>query len=133
MRLCRTLIAALVLLVVPAAFAASASHQLTLNKNVAVNGKEIKSGDYKLKWDGTGDNVDVSFTRGKQVLATSPAHVVALDRPSDQDTLVYHDNADGTRSLTEIRFGGKKFAIVLGEQAASTSMAAGQSSGTTTK
>jgi ribosomal protein S4 len=133
MRTFRTLTVALALLVVPAAFAASASHQLTLNKNVAVNGKEIKSGDYKVKWDGTGDNVDVSFTRGKQVLATSPARVVALDRAPSQDTLVYTDNADGTKSLSEIRFGGKKFSIVLGQQAANASMAAGQGSGTTTK
>ena len=123
----------LVLALVPAAFAADAAHQLTLTKEVAVNGTAVKPGDYKVKWAGTGDNVDVSLTRGKHVLATSPAHVVALDSAPAQDTLYFRQNADGSQSLSEIRFGGKKFAIVLGQQTANAAMSSGQSNSTTSK
>jgi len=133
MRHFKTWATLLVLALVPAAFAADASHQLTLTKQVAVNGTAVQSGDYKVKWSGTGDNVDLSLLRGKHVMATSPAHVVALENAPSQDTLYFRQNPDGSQSLSEIRFGGKKFAIVLGQQTASASMSNGQGSSTTTK
>jgi len=123
----------LVLTLVPAVFAADATHQLTLTKEVAVNGTAVQPADYKMKWAGTGDNVDVSLVRGKHVVATSPAHVVALDAAPSQDTMIYHQNADGSQALSEVRFGGKKFAIVLGQQAANAAMSSSQGSSTTTK
>ena len=125
--------ALLVLFVASAAFAASSSHQITFNKDVTVNGKAVKAGDYKVKWEGTGDRVDVSLNQGKEVLATSPAQIVALDDTPGQDTFVYRDNADGSRSLVEMRFSGKKFALVLGDQSANASMSSSQGSSTTTK
>ena len=123
----------LVLALVPAVYGADASHPLTLTKGVAVNGTAVQAGDYKMKWTGSGDNVDVSIARGKHVLATSPAHVVALDTAPAQDTLYYRQNADGSQSLSEVRCGGKKFAIVLGQQTASAAMSSSQGSSTTTK
>ena len=97
-----------------------------------VNGKAVKAGDYKVKWEGTGDRVDVSLNQGKEVVVTSPAQKVALDDTPGQDTFVYHDNADGSRSLVEMRFSGKKFALVLGDQTAA-SMSSSQGSSRTTK
>lgn len=126
------LAALLALFLVPAAFAGGSS-QLTLSKNISVNGKDVRAGNYKVKWQGTGDMVDVSFTQGKHVLATAPGHVVALDRAPSDDTLVYQQNADGTQSLSEIRFGGKRFALVLGEQNANASMANHQAGSTANK
>ena len=133
MRHFKTWASLLVLALVPAAFAADASHELTLTKQVAVNGTAVQAGDYKLKWAGSGDNVDVTFNRGKHVLASSPAKVVALENAPAQDTLYFRQNADGSQSLSEIHFGGKKFAIVLGQQTASTTMSNAQGSNTTTK
>ena len=123
----------LVLTLVPAVFAADASHQLTLTKEVAVNGTAVRPGDYKVKWAGSGDNVDVSFLRGKHVVATSPAHVVALDAAPSQDTMIFRQNADGSQALSEVRFGGKKFAIVLGQQTANAAMSNSQGNTTTSK
>ncbi len=133
MRHTKHLTALLVLFLVPAAFAGGSGHELTLNRAVAINGKDVQPGDYKVKWQGTGDTLNVAFTNGKHVLATSPAHIVALDRAPSQDTLVYQQNGDGTQSLSEIRFGGKKFAIVLGEQNANASMASHQAGNTANK
>lgn len=123
----------LVLFVASAAFAAGSSHQITLNKQVTVNGTAVKAGDYKVKWEGTGDRVDLSLNQGKEVVATSPARIVAIDDTPGQDTFVYRDSPDGTASLVEIRFSGKKFALVLGEQTANASMNSSQSSNTTAK
>ncbi len=123
MRYTKHLTALLVLFLVPAAFAGGSGHGLTLNRAVAINGKDVQPGNYKVQWQGTGDTLNVSFTNGKHVLVTAPAHMVTLDSAPSRDTLVYQNNADGTQSLSEIRFGGKKFAIVLGEQNANASMA----------
>jgi len=45
-----------------------------------------------------------------------PAHLVDLDRAPGSDAAVTTSNADG-RSLTQIRFSGKKAALAIGEEA----------------
>ncbi len=125
--------ALLVLLLVPAAFAGDSSHEVTFTRTVAVNGTDVRPGDYKVKWQGTGDMLNLSVTNGKHVLATSPAHRVALDNAPSKDMVFYRQNANGTQSVSELRFGGKKFAIVLGEQDANASMASHSAGSTANK
>jgi len=43
---------------------------------------------------------------------------VNLDQPSQSDATVVKNNGDGSRSLSEVRLSGKKFAIAVGEEAA---------------
>jgi len=42
---------------------------------------------------------------------------VDLDRAPGSDAAVTTNNADGSRSLTQIRFSGKKAALAIGEEA----------------
>ncbi len=102
------------------AFAASDTHKGTLQviDPVQVNGKQLPAGQYDLKWEGNGPNVQVSIERGKKVLATVPAHVVDLQEKPSTDTIVVNKNDDGSRALTQIRFGGKKYALAIGEESA---------------
>ena len=107
------LVVGLALLLTSSAFAASKAN-FTLNSDASVNGTKLKAGDYKLEWDGTGPNVEVSILKGKKVVAKVPAKVVDLDRASTNDAAVLKQNgADST--LAGVRFQGKKFALELGE------------------
>jgi len=47
-----------------------------------------------------------------------PGRVVDLNESSRYDGAVLRKNSDGTRTLSEIRFSGKKQALAIGEAAA---------------
>jgi len=79
-----------------------------------VNGTTLKPGDYKIQWEGSGPDVEVSIMQGKNVVAKAPAHVVNLDSAAENSAAVTHKSEDGTSSLAGVRFAGKKFALDLG-------------------
>jgi len=93
---------------------------------VTVNGTTLKPGDYKVQWEGSGPNVELSILKGKNVVAKVPAHVVELQTPSSNDAAVTLQNASGPNTLAGVRFQGKKTALELGD--ASNSMQASGSS-----
>ena len=107
----------LALLLATSAFAANKG-SLSVQEPVTINGTQLKPGDYKVQWDGTGPNVELSITQGKKVIAKVPAHMVNLETPSSNDAAVVKNNGDGTKSLSEVRLSGKKFSLAVGEEAA---------------
>ena len=54
------------LLLATGAFAATKA-SLELDDPVTLNGTTLKPGDYKVQWEGTGPNVELSITQGKQI------------------------------------------------------------------
>jgi hypothetical protein len=109
----KSLVVGLALLLTSSAFAASKAN-FTLNSDASVNGTKLKAGDYKLEWDGSGPNVELSILKGKKVVAKVPAKVVDLDRASTNDAAVLKQNG-GDSTLAGVRFQGKKYALELGE------------------
>jgi hypothetical protein len=120
----KSLIMGLALLLASSAFAATKA-QLSLRSPTTVNGTKLKPGDYKLEWDGSGPNVEVSILQGKTVVAKVPAKVVDLKAAAPYNAALVTTNNDGTRSLSGARFEGKKFALELGDS--SDGMQAGSS------
>jgi len=108
-----SLVVGLALLLTSSAIAASKAN-FTLNSDASVNGTKLKAGDYKLEWDGSGPNVEVSILQGKKVVAKVPAKVVDLDRASSTDAAVLKQNGSDS-TLAGVRFQGKKYALELGE------------------
>jgi hypothetical protein len=120
----KSLVMGLVLTLASSAFAASKAN-LTLNNPTNINGTKLKAGDYKLEWDGSGPNVEVSIVQGKKVLTKVPAKIVDLDKAPGNDAALLKQNSDGSTTLSGARFQGKKFALELGE--ASDGMQSGSS------
>jgi len=108
----KSLVMGLALLLASSAFAATKG-QLALQSSTTVNGTKLTPGEYKLQWDGTGPNVEVSIMRGKNVLAKVPAKLVDLPTPSQNNAAVVKNNDDGTSTLSAVRFEGKRFALDL--------------------
>ena len=108
----KSLVLGLALMLTLSAFAASKG-SLQLGNPVTVNGTTLKAGEYKVQWEGSGPNVEVSILQGKNVVATATAHVVNLQLPADSDAAVTHQNDSGPNSLSGLRFQGKKFALEL--------------------
>lgn len=107
------LILGLAILLASSAFAATKA-SLQIIDPVTVNGTQLKAGDYKVEWDGTSPNVEVSIVKGKNVVTKVPAKVVNLEVAASNDAAVTQKNSDGSTSLIGVRFQGKKFALDLG-------------------
>jgi len=121
----KSLAMGLALLLASSAFAATKA-SLQLNNPVTVNGTNLKPGDYKLQWEGSGDKVELSILKGNKVIAKAPAHVVTLETPAAYDAALTRKSDSGANTLAGVRFQGKKFALDLSE--ASDTMQAGGSS-----
>jgi len=113
----KSLFLGLALLLATSAFAANKG-SLQVQEPITVNGTKLPPGDYKLQWDGTGPSVELSIMQGNKVVAKVPAHIVDLDKPSSLDAAVVKNNGDGTKTLSEVRLGGKKYSLAVGEEAA---------------
>jgi ABC-type nitrate/sulfonate/bicarbonate transport system substrate-binding protein len=111
----KSLVITLALLLASSAFAANKA-TLTLQHPTIVNGTTLKAGDYKLQWDGTGPDVELSIVQGKNVVAKVPAKIVELNATTQNNAAVMKTNADGTSTLAGIRLEGKKYGLQLGEQ-----------------
>lgn len=120
----KSLVMGLAVLLASSAFAATKA-SLTLQNPATINGTKLKAGDYKLEWDGSGPNVEVSIVQGKTVVAKVPAKVVDLNKPAQNSAALLKQNDDGTSTLAGARFEGKKFALEIGES--SDGMQAGSS------
>jgi hypothetical protein len=108
----KSLILGLAVLLASSAFAATKG-SLHLQSAATINGTQLKPGDYKLEWDGSGPNVEVSILKGKNVVTKTQAKVVGLSSPALNDAAVVQKNDDGTSSITSVRFEGKKVALDL--------------------
>jgi hypothetical protein len=116
-KISKGLLLGLALLLATSVFAANKG-SLQVSDPVTVNGRQIAAGEYTVKWEGNGPSVELNILRGKNVVATVPARVIDLDRVSDRDSAVTIVNSDGHKSLNEIRFSGKKYALAVGAETA---------------
>jgi hypothetical protein len=110
--LAKTVVLGLAVLLASSAFASNKG-TLKVHETLEVNGQQLAAGEYQLRWDGTGSNVEVSFMQGKKEIAKTSAKLVNLDKASDNDAALV-DHSSGKAIVTEVRFAGKKYALALG-------------------
>ena len=108
----------LVLSLVLTAAAYATESQFETTSKVQVNGKQLAPGSYKLKWKGSGPNVEVQFTQGRKILAVVQAKVERINSEYDRDAAVFQTDGGGGRSLVETRFAGRTYKLVFNNEAA---------------
>jgi hypothetical protein len=86
------------------AFAAQKTKSFTLDEPVQVAGKQLKAGQYKLKWDDQNNdgNTSVSFMQNNDVVATAPAQV--LHKKNKTNASFEVNNAGGSPKLDRVYF-----------------------------
>jgi hypothetical protein len=90
--------AALLVLVSAPAFAAKNSAKITLQTPVTVGTTQLPAAEYKMTWNETGSNAQVTLTHGKSVV-TLPAKVVEQKHEYNSIRL---DNKNGASILLGI-------------------------------
>jgi len=111
------------LLLASSAVAGENKTSVNLIDKVSVDGKTIEPGKYQVEWTGNGPNVQVTVAKGKQQVATFPAKLT--EQATSNSATAYSTAAatDGSKSLTAIYVGGKKYVLEL-EQASANREAA---------
>jgi hypothetical protein len=104
-----------VLTTTASAFATTRS-SFVVHSPVVVGGTRLTEGEYTLRWDGDGPEVELQIQRDNKVKATVPAKLIPVSNASHEDAIVVSTDADGTRKLIEIRPSGKKFRIEIESQ-----------------
>jgi len=110
--LAKTVVLGLAVLLATSAFASNKA-SLNMQEPFEINGQQLSAGEYQLRWDGTGANVEVSIMKGKKEVAKTWAKVIALDKAYGYDSAVL-DHESGKATVSEVRFSGKKFALAIG-------------------
>ena len=92
---------------------------IQLYEKVSVEGQALNPGKYTISWDGSGPNVQVTVSQGKQTVATFPAHLIEQATRNTEDAYGSASETDGSRTLTAIYPNGKRFSIEIENKSAS--------------
>ncbi|SRR6266436_5317310 len=85
--------------------------KFTLSEPALVGSTQLKPGDYKVTWDGTGSDVQVKVLQGKNVVATTSAKLV--DKSTGTDAVTLGPGSGNVKSLDELDFANRKQALVF--------------------
>jgi hypothetical protein len=120
--MCKNLLPGLALLLATGAFAANNVNEGSFEvfQPITVSGHQLAPGQYKLHWDGTGSNVELMIRSHGKLVATVPAQLVELNQAGHDNATESRTNDDGSQSLTQIDFAGKKYALAFGDESAAT-------------
>lgn len=105
------LVLGLAILLATSAFASNKG-SFHAQEAVQINGQSIPAGDYQLRWEGTGSNVELSFMQGRKEVAKTSAKVIELNETAQYDSAIV-DHSTGKACVSEVRFAGKKTALAL--------------------
>jgi hypothetical protein len=125
-KLAKFAVLGLAVLLATSAFASNKG-TLRLSEPAQVNGQQLAAGEYQVRWEGAGSNVEISIMQGKKEVAKTTAKVVDLKQAAGYDSAVV-DHSGGSATVSEMIFSGKKFALAIGGESAS-----GSSSGSSSK
>ena len=112
-KLTPVLVAVLVLALSATAVAASSTSTVKLFSAAQLNGTSLAAGEYKVKWDSHSPEADVTFLQGRKTVATAHAKLVDRDQAARENAVVTRANSDGSETIVEIRFEGKKSVLVF--------------------
>ncbi|MGA8493761.1 MAG: hypothetical protein WB711_25300 [Terriglobales bacterium] len=86
------------------------SHSVDIPSTLQVGGSQLKPGNYKVEWQGTGPDIQVTFLRDGKSVATVPATLKTNDAQVTQDDIVTQPD---NKTLNEIDFHRDKEALVF--------------------
>jgi hypothetical protein len=95
------------------ALARNNAHSIQISDAVQIGSTQLKPGNYKVEWEGTGPAVEVSFQKNGKTVATVPATLKTNDDQVTQDAIMTEATSADTSTLKEIDFGRQREALVF--------------------
>jgi hypothetical protein len=89
-------------------------HTVSFADSVQVGNTQLKAGDYKVEWQGTGPAVQVTFLQNGNTVASAPA-TLQSDKQVTQDGVVVDETNASAKTLKEIDFAHQKAALIFAQ------------------
>jgi hypothetical protein len=93
---------------------------LQIDETVTVGDKQLPAGNYQVEWVGSGSNVELSISKGRDTVAKVPAQILPLKKAEAGNGYSINTDQAGNKALTGIFFGGRKYELSIGETPAAT-------------
>ncbi len=93
---------------------------LKVAETVSVGGKQLTAGQYQVEWAGSGPDVELTISDGRETVAKVPAQILPLTKAEPRSGYSINTDQAGNKALTGIFFGGKKYQLSIGEASAAT-------------
>lgn len=84
----------------------------TLPSAAQIEGKNLAAGEYKVRWEGAGPEVQVTVLQGKHTIATIPAKLVERSEKARRNAVVINNNGSQSQ-IIELQLAGKQAALVF--------------------
>jgi len=91
------------------------SGKLNLSDSVRVGSTQVAPGDYKVEWNGTGDNVKINILKGRNVVATTEGKLVELPKKAENNSVTIRNLDNNTRAIMEIQFDNRTQSLVFNQ------------------
>lgn len=113
LRYCAPLFMAALMLPVMAFARNTNEHSIQLSDTTQVGKVQLQPGTYKVEWQHTGPNSQVTFLQGKKVVTTVAATIKTGDPQVHQDDVITDQASSNREILREIDFSHGKDAVIL--------------------
>ena len=104
-----------VLFVATAPALAKNSRTINVAFPASLGNTQIAAGEYQMSWESHSPTTTVTFKRGNRVVGAAEGKLVDRDTKYSRDSVVFGAASGGSYTITEIRLGGTKQAIVFHE------------------
>jgi hypothetical protein len=94
------------------------SRNIDLTRDVVLSGTTLPAGQYAVRWEAQNPQASVEFIRaprGKKVVVSTQCKFEDRGKKYDSSTVVYGAGADGTYTISEIRFAGSSEVLVFNQ------------------
>ncbi len=87
-------------------------HSVDLYDSVQVGSTQLKPGNYKVEWQGTGPAVQVNFLQFGKTVATAPATLQSNNQVTHDEVVT---DSTGSKALREIDFAHQKETLTFAQ------------------
>jgi hypothetical protein len=95
------------------ALARDSAHSVDISSVVQIGSTQLKPGNYRVTWQGTGPVVQVNFQQNGKTVVTLPATLKTNDEQVKRDAIQIERTSADTSTLKEIDFGHQREALVF--------------------
>jgi hypothetical protein len=92
---------------------AKSSRTVVLGHNAVLSGKTLPAGTYVVQWEARNPRAAVEFAQRHTVVLSTEGRIEDRGKKYDSTSVVYDTAADGTSSISEIRFAGSSEVLVF--------------------
>ena len=91
------------------------SRTIALTHKAVLSGTTLPAGKYDIRWEAQSNRATVEFAQGKKVILSTQCNLEDRGKKYESNIVVYSTAADGTNSISEIRFAGSSEVLIFNE------------------